>query len=80
MTALRVIGDIGGTYARFAVAERGKYSELQHLSVSKYPSLKDAFGEWRRERVRYRSRGGAQRQLGCESDPHMGGEAQLLHS
>jgi glucokinase len=46
MTALRAIGDIGGTYARFAVAERGKYSELQHLSVSKYASLKDAFGEY----------------------------------
>jgi glucokinase len=46
MTALRVIGDIGGTYARFAVAERGKYSELQHLSVSKYASLKDALGEY----------------------------------
>jgi glucokinase len=46
MTALRVIGDIGGTYARFAVAERGKYSELQHLSVSKYATLKDAFVEY----------------------------------
>jgi glucokinase len=45
-TALRVIGDIGGTYARFAVAERGKYSELQHLSVSKYATLKDALGEY----------------------------------
>jgi glucokinase len=46
MTALRVIGDIGGTYARFAVAEHGKYSELQHLSVSKYATLKDALGEY----------------------------------
>ena len=46
MTALRVIGDIGGTYARFAVAERGKYSGLQHLSVSKYATLKDALGEY----------------------------------
>jgi glucokinase len=46
MTALRVIGDIGGTYARFAVAERGKYRELQHLSVSKYATLKDALGEY----------------------------------
>jgi glucokinase len=46
MTALQIIGDIGGTYARFAVAERGKYSELQHLSVSKYATLKDALGEY----------------------------------
>ncbi len=46
MTALRVIGDIGGTYARFAVAERGKFTELQHLSVSKYATLKDAFGQY----------------------------------
>ena len=46
MTALRVIGDIGGTYAQFAVAERGRYSELRHLSVSKYATLKDALGEY----------------------------------
>ncbi|MFH1344116.1 MAG: glucokinase [Pseudomonadota bacterium] len=46
MTALRAIGDIGGTYARFAIAERGKYNELQHLSVSKCATLKDAFGEY----------------------------------
>jgi glucokinase len=46
MTALQIIGDIGGTYARFAVAERGKYSELQHLSVSKYATLKDALSEY----------------------------------
>jgi hypothetical protein len=46
ITALRVIGDIGGTYARFAVAERGKYSELQHLSESKYATLEDALGEY----------------------------------
>jgi glucokinase len=46
MNALRVIGDIGGTYARFAVAERGTYNELQHLSVSKYATLKDALGEY----------------------------------
>ncbi|MEO6946544.1 MAG: glucokinase [Nitrobacter sp.] len=46
MTALRVIGDIGGTYARFAVAEHGKYNALQHLSVSKYVTLKDALGEY----------------------------------
>ena len=46
MTALRIIGDIGGTHARFAVAERGKYSELQHLSVSKYATLKDEFAEY----------------------------------
>ena len=46
MTALRVIGDIGGIYARFAIEERGKYGEIQHLSVSKYATLKDALGEY----------------------------------
>jgi glucokinase len=46
MTALCVIGDIGGTYARSAVAESGKYGELQHLSVSKYATLRDALGEY----------------------------------
>jgi glucokinase len=39
---LRIIGDIGGTNARFAVAENGKYGELSHVEVSKYASLHDA--------------------------------------
>ena len=40
--ALRVIGDISGTDPRFALAD----GELRHLSVSKYATLKDAFGEY----------------------------------
>lgn len=42
MTAFRLIGDIGGTDARFAIAER----QLPHLNVSKYATFKDAFGEY----------------------------------
>ena len=46
MTALQVIGDIVGTDGRFGNAERGKYSDLPHLSVSKCATLKDALGEY----------------------------------
>src|SRR3954465_14258766 len=42
LSGLRVIGDIGGTNARFAVAENGRYDELKHIDVQKYPSLHDA--------------------------------------
>jgi glucokinase len=40
--SLRVIGDIGGTNARFAIAEDGQYRELKHVEVSKFASLHDA--------------------------------------
>jgi glucokinase len=43
---LRVIGDIGGTNARFAVAERGKYRELLHVEVNKFGSLHDALTDY----------------------------------
>ncbi len=37
-----LIGDIGGTNARFAIAEDGKYGQLSHVEVSRYASLRDA--------------------------------------
>jgi len=43
---LRLIGDIGGTNARFAIAERGKYRELKHVEVDHYPSLHDAMADY----------------------------------
>jgi glucokinase len=42
----RLIGDIGGTNARFAIAEDGKYGELRHIEVDKYPSLQDALADY----------------------------------
>ena len=42
MSELRLIGDIGGTNARFAIAQGGKYGELRHVEVDHYPSLQDA--------------------------------------
>src|SRR5215831_5760505 len=42
----RLIGDIGGTNARFAIAQRGKYGELRHVEVDKYPSLHDALSDY----------------------------------
>lgn len=42
MNKLRLIGDIGGTNARFAVSEHGSYSELSHVAVSEYATLQDA--------------------------------------
>jgi glucokinase len=38
----RIIGDIEGTNARFAIAEGGKYPELMHVEVSRFGSLHDA--------------------------------------
>jgi glucokinase len=46
VNGLRVIGDIGGTNARFAVAENGIYGELKHVEVSKYASLHDALTDY----------------------------------
>jgi glucokinase len=39
---LRVIGDIGGTNARFALAQNGAYQNLVHVAVGQYASLHDA--------------------------------------
>jgi glucokinase len=39
---LRVIGDIGGTNARFALAQDGAYQNLVHVAVGQYASLHDA--------------------------------------
>jgi glucokinase len=39
---LRLIGDIGGTNARFAIAQGGRYDRLRHVEVDQYPSLQDA--------------------------------------
>lgn len=44
----RLIGDIGGTNARFAIAEGGRYDELRHVEVDKYPSLQDALSDYLR--------------------------------
>jgi glucokinase len=48
MAALRLIGDIGGTNARFAIAEDGKYRELQHVAVSRYATLQEALADYLR--------------------------------
>ena len=46
VSGLRLIGDIGGTNARFAIAERGTYRQLRHLEVDRYPSLHDALFDY----------------------------------
>lgn len=46
MANLRVIADVGGTNARFAVANNGTYRELVHVEVSKYASLHDALADY----------------------------------
>jgi glucokinase len=48
MAASRVIGDIGGTNARFAIAEDGGYRELRSVAVSKYASLREALSDYLR--------------------------------
>lgn len=42
----RLIGDIGGTNARFAIAQGGSYTQLKHVEVDKYPSLHDAMADY----------------------------------
>ena len=46
MNELRLIGDIGGTNARFAIAQGGKYGQLRHVEVDQYPSLQDALSDY----------------------------------
>ena len=46
MTKLRLIGDIGGTNARFAIAEDGAYRQLKHVEVDRYPTLHDAIADY----------------------------------
>lgn len=42
MSGLSLIADIGGTNARFAVAEHGRFDHLRILHTGGYPSLADA--------------------------------------
>jgi glucokinase len=46
LSDLRLIGDIGGTNARFAIAEGGKYRQLKHVENEHYPSLHDAMEDY----------------------------------
>ena len=46
MGGRRIIGDIGGTNARFAIAEGGKYRELMHVEVGRFGSLHDALTDY----------------------------------
>jgi len=46
MGGRRIIGDIGGTNARFAIAEGGKYHELMHVEVARFGSLHDALTDY----------------------------------
>jgi glucokinase len=41
-----IIGDIGGTNARFAIAEGGKFRDLMHVEVSRFGSLHDALTDY----------------------------------
>lgn len=42
MSGLRLIADIGGTNARFAVAEQGRFDHLRILHTGDFPSLAEA--------------------------------------
>ena len=46
MSGLRLIGDIGGTNARFAIAEHGRYGDLSHVEVKQYATLQDALAAY----------------------------------
>lgn len=43
---LRVIADIGGTNARFAIARNGTFDHLVHVEVARYASLHDALTDY----------------------------------
>jgi glucokinase len=42
LDGLRLIGDIGGSNARFAVSENGAYDNLRHVGVGQFASLHEA--------------------------------------
>lgn len=42
MTTRRIVADIGGTNARFAIADQGRYGDIFRVEVADYPSLYDA--------------------------------------
>jgi glucokinase len=44
--AIRLIGDIGGTNARFALAQGGRYEALGTLKVAEFPSLEAAIAAY----------------------------------
>lgn len=43
---MRLIADIGGTYARFAIAQNGGYQALEHVEVRKFASLHEAIAAY----------------------------------
>jgi glucokinase len=43
---LRLVADIGGTNARFAIARDGRYGDLKHVPVREYASLHDAISDY----------------------------------
>src|SRR5258708_24290566 len=46
VNGLRLIGDIGGTNARFAIAQGSKYRQLKQVENEHYPSLHDAMADY----------------------------------
>ncbi len=42
MTKRRIVADVGGTNARFAIADQGRYGEVFRLEVADYPTFSDA--------------------------------------
>jgi glucokinase len=46
MAELRLIADVGGTNARFAVAEKGQYSQVKRIEVSHYATIQAAVSEY----------------------------------
>lgn len=46
MSDSRLIGDIGGTNARFAIARDGSYGDLVHVEVSRFQSLEAAIRDY----------------------------------
>lgn len=46
MSDPRIIADIGGTNARFAVAENGRYGEVTRVEVADYPAIGDALADY----------------------------------
>src|SRR5215471_468222 len=47
MSAMRLVGDIGGTNARFAIAEPGRHPQnVRKLPVAHYPGLVEAVEDY----------------------------------
>ena len=61
-----LLGDIGGTNARFALLDGGTIDHVEHLKVADYPTIDDAITEFLARHAAGGERGVSERAIGDE--------------